>query len=429
MAIKLWVKSALAHPFVNNATWMLGGSGLQAGIAFISNVILARYLMPEDFGTFAIVQANINLSSAILNLKLEPYIIKLNQTTLKEKYEIITTVAVIQSIINSCIGFLLLMLWGMMNIGGLILLIDKLIAPLVLFQLSIFERKLNYKSISFIETTSNTLSHLLVIVLAISGVGFVVLYIRVFAETILRLTHLIYKKELKKMPLKKVNFSAVKNIISNVRGFWLDALLEGMFERILILGGSFLLTERQLGYFVQAKRLAITPHQLLQPIAFRISYNFFNKVSNLRARFLMLYKILFSEFVVLTVVALIIFFKSESIISFLFGEKWVASAMVLNSMLGVITCLTLFNTYKSFFMSGIHMKVFFKIGRVIQFSILLIALAILYTTLLKVDLLFGVSLTYSLAYVIPVLTLTLYSLLQSVSFKSKVIYQLIPEKK
>jgi len=429
MAMKLWFNKIIAHPFIKNASWMLGGSGLQAGIAFISNIILARYLMPEDFGTFAIVQANINLSSAILNLKLEPYIIKLNHTALKDQYQTLTTVAITQSIVNTCVGLILLMLWGMMNIGGMILLIDKLISPLVLFQLSVFERKLNYKSISFIETTSNTCSHLLAIGLAIGGVGFIVLYIRVFSETVLRLMHLVYKKEISSMPLKKISFTEVKSIIANVRGFWLDAFLEGMFERVLILGGSMLLTERQLGYFVQAKRLAITPHQLLQPIAFRISYNFFNKVNNLKARYLMLFKILRTEFILLTLIALIIFFKADSIISFLFGEKWVASAMVLKSMLGVVTCLTLFNTYKSFFMAGDHLKVFFKMGRLIQFTILLSAIVLLYGAIFSINQLYGLSMVYSLAYAIPVVVLTTYSVLQGVSFRHKIDFQLQPEKK
>nr|WKN34484.1 oligosaccharide flippase family protein [Tunicatimonas sp. TK19036]WKN34635.1 oligosaccharide flippase family protein [Tunicatimonas sp. TK19036] len=412
--MKLWAKKFSENSFLKNASWMVGGSSLQAGIAFISNVVLARHLMPEDFGTFAIIQANISISSAIINLKLGSYVIKLSQEELNSQYSTISTLAILLSFINTLIGYILLMFWGMISTGSVLLLIDKFVAPIVLLQLSIYERKSNYKGISLIETSANTISHIASMILVFSGVGMIMLYARVLIETFLRLVYLIRKKELRRMPLKIIHYAELNNIISQVKGFWLDSLMEGVFERLLILIGGAILSEKQLGYFVQAKRLAITPHQLLQPIAFRVSYNFFSKAKEARTKLAMLYKILLSEFAVLLTVGLIIFIGGDVIIKTLFGNKWVESVVVLKCMLGVVTFLTLFNTYKSYYMASHSMLTFFKLGRVLQFVVLLVAVAGFSLFTSETNLLNGLSLSYSLAYVVPVLILIGHSMMQGV---------------
>lgn len=299
---------------------MVGGGGLQAGIAFGSNVVLARYLMPEDFGTFAIIQANISLSSIIINLKLGQLLISATPHEVEKQYRLITTAAYFQSTVNTLIGLILLSTWNLLTTEAIILLFDNLISPLILLQITLYERKGNYRKISLMETSSKALSHLVAVTLVFFGLGSLALYIRVVVETLVKVLYLIRYKEFKVLPCDAKLLYSIKGLIKNVRNFWVNGFAEALFERILILFAGYALNTQQLGYFAQAKRLATTPQQLFQPIAYRVSFYFFSRSNHTDGKSRLLKKILLTEFMVLLPIAIMIVLFGQEVVIYLFEE-------------------------------------------------------------------------------------------------------------
>lgn len=379
---------------------MLGGGGAQAAIGFISNIILARFLLPEDFGVFAIIQANLLLSGAVLNFRLPQLIISASENVLQANYRLYASVAMAQGLINTFIGVVLLWIWDLWHWGAVLLVADSLLTSVLTFQYSVYERKLAYRRLSVVETLSKTASHMLAIGVVVGGIGSIALYIRIFSESFFRTVGLFFLKEWSPMSLVRLPWPAIKKLMRQVKHFWLDFVLEASFERLLILGPGLFLPGQTIGYFVQAKRLAITPHQLLQPLAFRVSFNYFSREENRTKNRRTLWRILLLEIALLSVCVLAIWFFGEEIILFLFGEKWLPVAPALQWMSGVVGFLSLFNTLKSYAMGGGGMKPFIYWGRSVQWIAFLLFMIVALGLSQTADQLNWIAAGYSGAYIL-----------------------------
>lgn len=145
-----------------------------------TNIILARLLFPEVFGTFAIAMGIVNFLSLFASLGLEVALIQKKTDPIKEELQTIFTVSLLLTFLITVIIIILAPLFFHFYEGQLgergVFYLQILAISLVGFSLrgisvSLLERRLDYPRLVVAETLDILILQLVAIVLAISGFG------------------------------------------------------------------------------------------------------------------------------------------------------------------------------------------------------------------------------------------------------------------
>lgn len=388
-------KSSLA----GQAVWMISGGFFQAGLAFAANLVLVRLLLPEDFGKFALIQANVSLLGVIISFRIGDLLLRTPGEQLDRKYlSICVGGLALQTFLVGGGTFVLLWLWHLLSIESGALLLSMLLSSWVFLQIRLYERQFNYKKLSWLETISHLVSHLFAVIGALSGMGAIVLYLRELVRLLGLIGGLCYLEAWQKLPIRWLNFSEWQLIFKQIRGFWADGVLEQLFSRwIIVLMGS-LAGEQATGYFFQAQRLITLPHQFLQPLTFRIAFNYFSHRVDGHQKQWQILKSLGLTAGVLIPIAGLTLLGAETVIPIAFGAKWLPVAPILMALVGVMVGLTLFNLLKSYFMAQSQMRIFLLLGRGSQYLAIIMAIFIISTfkTEASMSLAAGLSASYIL---------------------------------
>jgi len=261
--------ASLRSGIAGHAAWMVSGSAIQAGTAFAANLVLVRLLLPEDFGQFAIVMANIGLVQSVVSVPIATIVLRTPQAELDDKLSLYAAANIVQNLVVLIGGSLLLLAVGKLGLKSALLLAGSLCSNWVAMQMKLYERKFRYQHLSLLETGSHLAGHLFAVVGAFMGLGAIVLYGRELVRQLNLILGLKWLNGLQSIPLRWLKFRDWQELFQQVRGFWTNGFLASSFERIVILTVSWLAGEEGAGYFFQARRLAMVPHQFLQPVTHR----------------------------------------------------------------------------------------------------------------------------------------------------------------
>jgi len=396
--------SAAKRPLARHAAWLMSGSALQAVVAFAANLVLVRLLLPKDFGRYAIVEANVGLVAAVINLRIDAALLRTPKEDLDgERLSVLASALAAQVFLVGAGAFLVLWSFGLLNLAAIILLVASMCSIWLASQVCLYEREFDYRRLSWVETGSQLAGHLLAVLGALVGLGPIVLYLRAAVQQFCRLGGLRSLGSLRWIPLRWLNSKDWKLVIRQVRGFWADGFLEQSFARLVILLVGGLAGQRAAGYFFQARRLAVLPHQLLQPLTFRMAFNYFSHRApeNRQSRILVKGLALAGGGLLLTAVAAVI--GAGPVIPWVFGPGWEPVVPLFVAMAGVIVGLTLFNSLKSYCMARAQMQTFMIFGRGVQY--IAIGLAALFVWLNVVNASLGLAIGLSSSYVLATLLL------------------------
>ncbi len=408
-------KKILKSSIASQAVWMISGGFFQAGLAFASNLVLVRILLPEDFGKFALIQANVSLIGVIISFRIGDLLLKTSKEQLNRKYlSICVGGLALQTLLVGGGTFVLLWLWHLLNLESGILLFSLLLSSWVDLHIRLYERQFNYKKLSWLETISHLVSHLFAAIGALSGIGAIVLYLRELVRLLGLIGGLGYLGAWQKLPMHWLSFSEWQLILKQIRGFWADGVLEQLFGRWIILLIGSLAGEQATGYFFQAQRLVTLPHQFLQPLTFRIAFNYFSHRADGYQKQWQVIKSVGLTAGVLIPTAGLILLSANTVIPMVFGANWQPVAPILIALLGVMVGLTLFNLLKSYFMAQSQMRTFLLFGRGSQY--LAIGMAILIVSIFKTEASLSLAAGLSASYILGTLLL-IGALLISISHK------------
>ncbi len=361
---------------VRQGTWMVSGAGVRAGVAFGANLVLVRLLLPEHFGRFAIVQANISLVAALTNLKIGDLLLREPSKQLDDRRLGLYMGALgVQTLVIGLGALGLLWSFGLLRWDAGILLLSVLASSWVNAEVRLFERRFDYRNISLIETGAHGAGHFFTVAGALAGLGALVLYLRLGVQLLGKLTGLKVVGGLRPFPLRWLTLEEWKTIFQKIKGFWLDGVLAQSFERLVILLVGALVGERATGFFYQARRLAMTPHQLASPITSRIAFNYFSHQVEPHRRQQVLRRTLSWELAALLGFGGLAFLLADPIIPWLFGENWQPVVPLFRAMAGVVVGMTMFNTLNAYFMALDRLRPFILLGRGGQYIGLLVGVA------------------------------------------------------
>lgn len=356
----------------SNALWMLGGSASQSGVAFVSSLFLMGLLLPEDFGRYALISANVALVNAILSLRIPDAIVRMSESELHDDLGSLIAIHFGQNLLVVIISIGILSTMGLFGIEAIILILAIAMNNWTVLLTRIYERKFDYRTITIVENGASMAINVLAVAGAFIGFGGIVLFLRDLGRGILQYGILTALRRVPKIEFARPDRDAFVRLRHRVSGIWMDGVAEQMYHRLTILLLGAIASEREVGLFFQARRLASVPTELMMPVTSRMSYNYFSQKVQGHERRRKLGLLITMELVILAISAGIVVLWGEDLILLLFNEQWLPIFGILLALLGYLVLQPVFETLKSFAMSENRVGRFIVLGRTFQYLSLMV---------------------------------------------------------
>jgi O-antigen/teichoic acid export membrane protein len=366
--------AGLRQVFTSGA-WFTLGSAFQALVAFAANLVLVRHLMPEQFGRFAVVQAGAGLVLSVLSLRMGAVIIRTPEVQMtRVMRERLFSVLTMETVV--C--FAVLAAWGVISGMGqpmdVVLIGAMVLNSWTANNRAFYERGMDYRRLAAVETSVHLGGHVFAVALVIAGMGAQSLYLREMFFAAMGLLALARMGGLSWYRLRWPSWAEWRAVLRDVRGIWLDSMLENAHQRLVILLVNSVAGLAGAGLFFQAQRLAVVPHQFLMPLVSRVAGTWFGRTEDGherrsgRAKFLLLLTPM------LVLAALLAWLLADPVVPWLFGPNWAPAAPLLVSLAGLIVFLSLFEVLRSYAVASKLIRLLLA-ARVMQFVGLLLPLA------------------------------------------------------
>lgn len=317
-------------------------------IQFLTYLILARLLQPQDFGIIAIVGVFINFSNLLVNSGLGTALIQSKKVDDKD-YSSVLYVSVIAASILYIVIFLAAPYIALYYQQETLVGVLRTYSISIIFfaingvQTSIFYRKLEFKKISILSIIPVVISGIISVIMAYSGFGVYALVAYSISSGFLSLV--LFSFILKWVPKPILSLSRIKNLFSFSYKMLLANLIEETYKSIypLIIGKIF--SAKSLGYYNFGKKVPSLVTATINASVTSVAFPLFsrNQEDILRLKTMVRQSITLGNFVVFPLVTGIAA-VSEFLVPLLFTAKWIPSVPYLQ-LFCVIYGLSHIDTY------------------------------------------------------------------------------------
>lgn len=310
----------------NSTLW----SGIQRvvglAISFVTNIVLARLLCPEDFGAVAMIMVFVGLADVLVDGGLGNALIQkkeISQDDIKTVFSTNFTVSVFLFLLLFCCSSFI---EDYVKIEGfsLYLRVEAVIVLIRAFYVvnfSLLNRELKFKQLAAISLLANFVSTTGAIILAYLGCG---VWSLIFKNILLDLVSCVLYAIVIKVPFK---FGFKKDSFYKLFSFGAFVSLSNLVESAysyflsLILGKKY--SVEQLGYYNQAHSLEQIPVYSTTMVLNQVLFPFLSKSQDNKnsIKETLRQSTLAVSFFVFPVMAFLIFF-AEPVIVFIYSAKW-----------------------------------------------------------------------------------------------------------
>lgn len=365
--------------FIKSAgTWMIAGGLFQAISGFGANVVLARNLEVQDFGFFAVVSSMIALVGLFVNSCAGTVAISSNEDDFQGEYKSkLHSILLVELLLMFIISTFMLLIFNQMNFGIMFYILGTIIISWSDFQMKFIERQNGFREVSIVETGSELLSHILAIIVLFLGFGALALFIRLFFKGIIKVGFQFFYIKMPVIRIVQFDRLWLKTYFHNAKHFYSSGLLESGLDRIIILFLGAFSGVKETGFFFQAWRLAMVPHQILQPYFYRILFNTFSRDVSYKSAFRELNRNMAFLLILLSIALVLTFTIGHDVIVFTFGSKWAPVTEIIYCLSGIIAAATPFTLLKAFYQAKtVNMVKFLYFGRGAQYFCLTLSIIV-----------------------------------------------------
>lgn len=295
-------------------------------IQFLSNLVLARLLMPEDFGSIAIMMVFVTLSNVFIDSGFSASLIQKKEIDEKDKSTVFftnITLAVIVYIVIFISSpwvaeyFKIPELKPLLRVLEVIVIIDAFCA----IQNTLFTRDMNFKRITQIKLAAIVIAAAVAIFLAYYGLGIWALVVQYICYSIIRTSVIwIVSKWHPIMTFSKKSFKTLFGFGSKLLLQSFVATLYVNFQQILI--GRFY-QPSDLGYYSQARLFQQIPTGTVTQVINSVSFPAYAKLQDDRVQLRQMFRqniqlVSFFNTPIMVLLASI----AQPLIILLYSEKW-----------------------------------------------------------------------------------------------------------
>ena len=295
-------------------------------IGFVSNIVLARLLCPEDYGVVALIMVFVGIADVLVDGGLGNALIQKKSIDEKD----ISTVFTINMIV-SIILFIILFLTAPF-IGSIVSVerfslflrveaIMVLVRALYVVHFSLINRNMEFQKLAKINLCASFLTTIIAIVLAYMGMGVWSLIIKnIVLDLISCMLYFIFAKTKLRLHIHKESFKQLFEF-----GFFvaITNIVESLYSNILsfILGKKF--SVKDLGYYNQAYSLEQVPVYSMTMVLNQVIFPYLSKEQDKKNKMVedMKKSISIMSFFIYPLMTFLIFF-AEPVIVLLYSEKW-----------------------------------------------------------------------------------------------------------
>ena len=306
-------------------------------VQLIIGIILARILMPEDFGLIGILYVFFGLSTVLIDGGFGQGLIKKPNADNKDFSTIFFLNIFLSLILYVILYFsapLIARFFSQPELISLarVVFLAVLIFPFYQTQQIQLLKNLNYKTLATVNISSVALSGILAAILAIYGYGVWALVYQQLSFHFCRF--IFYTIYIRWKPDFSFQFSTIKELWGFTLPLLGQSILNVIFNQIYIVIIGRFYAIQQVGFFTQANKYSETVNAATQNILAMGTFPSFAKIQDDKERLLRIYRRLTSSVSMITfplVVFLIV--AAEPIIITLISEKWLPSVVLLQLLL------------------------------------------------------------------------------------------------
>lgn len=298
-------------------------------ISFVSNIVLARLLSPEDYGIVGLIMVFIGIADVLIDGGLGNALIQKKELSQDDISTVFTSNFLISLFLFLIIFFSAPYIASYVEIEKFCLYlrieaIMILVRALIIVHYSLMVKQMDFRKLAIIGLGVNFLTTSLAIGMALYGCGIWSLIVRNLAIDVfcLIIYFLVFKVKLS-IYISKKSFSQLFSFGIFVA---IANLVESLYSNILsfILGKRF--SVQDLGYYNQAYALEQIPVYSLTAILNQVFFPFLSKEQDNREKMRSDVKMSIQamSFIIYPMMAFLIFF-AEPIIVLLYSDKWLPS--------------------------------------------------------------------------------------------------------
>lgn len=299
------------------------------GVGFFVSIILARLLMPNEFGLIAMISLFISLGNLLINSGMSQSLMRTQDVDDDDYSSVFYFNLLVSVFIYAIVYFSAPYISSFYNQDILkfiirIYSINFFINALSIIQITKLTKQLNFKLQTFISIPSTIISSIIGVLMAYNGFGVWSLVFSTLSQSII--STILYWYYGKWMPSLSFKINKIKKHWKFGYKLLFSGLLDTIFNNVfsIIIGKFFSIS--QVGYYQRAESLKQFPVSNLILILDKVTYPLLSTIQNDDYRLKSVYsKIL--QMILFIIAPLLIFSAvlAEPIFRFLFTEKWLSA--------------------------------------------------------------------------------------------------------
>ena len=323
------MSSSLKQKTISGMIW----SSLQRfgtmGISFISNIVLARLLTPDDYGCIGMLMIFIALSNTFIDGGFGSALIQKKRPT-QEDYSTIFYWNIFLSVVLYIVLFLcapiiadfynIALLKKVLQVQGVILIINAL----GIIQANQLRKQLKFKSVAQVTLIASVVSVIVAIAMAYMGCGIWSLVAQQIVSSFV--TTLLYWVYSSWRPIYVFSKESFKELFGFGSFILLSNLINAFCNNLngLLIGKFF--NASSMGYFTQAKKLEDVSSTSIETVVAQVSYPVLVEVKDNHERLMNVLKQFNSLLLyIVTPLMMLLNLLATPIITLLLGEQWLSA--------------------------------------------------------------------------------------------------------